>query len=272
MKKKNIIRIFIAGIIAFIVFLMVLILLSMNKKDDSLDLYKTSNNNESKDEMIGFLYDRYQVEDGNKFSVVGSNINKDIEDTYGLYYRDKKVTFKDFSDIYKSYILLDLMNYDVHGYDEKRNCYFYSLDEFRDAYKKYYGSIDDFKIDTNDRYSPKFYLDGDTMCISKDDGNDLNYSKVIDTYFVNGVNHGDKIIIYERVAFVKITDKTIEFYRDYLMKDKIYSLDKSKVDLSFIHQSKVVSNILLKYQKKFSIYEYQYKKGNSTYYLESISK
>lgn len=271
MKRKNIVRIIIAGIIAFIILIIVLLLFSRTKDERLLDLYKTSWSNEAKDEMVGFLYDRYQVEDGYKFFLVGSDMNHDVEDTYGLYYREKKTIFEEFSSIYKSYILLDLMNYDTHGYDDKRSCYFYPLDEFKDAYLKYYGVIDDFKIDTDDRYSPRFYLDNDKICITKDvEGK--QYSKAIDTYFVNGIYKDNEIIIYERVAFVKIGDNFIDFYGDYSMKDKVYSLDKSKTDLSFIHNSKIVSNVLMQYRDKFPIYEYHYKKGESTYYLESISR
>ena len=271
MKRKNIVRIIIAGIIAFIILIIVLLLLSRAKGEHLLDLYKTSKNNEAKNEMVGFLYDRYQVEDGYKFFLVGSDMNHDIEDTYGLYYSGKKTTFEEFSSIYKSYILLDLMNYDTHGYDDKRSCYFYPLDEFKDAYLKYYGGIDDFKIDTDDRYSPRFYLDNDKICITKDEEG-KQYSKAIDTYFVNGIYKDNEIIIYERVAFVKIGDNFIDFYGDYSMKNKVYSLDKSKTDLSFIHNSKIVSNVLMQYRDKFPIYEYHYKKGESTYYLESISR
>lgn len=271
MKRKNIVRIIIAGIIAFIILIIVLLLFSRTKDERLLDLYKTSWGNEAKDEMVGFLYDRYQVEDGYKFFLVGSDMNRDVEDTYGLYYRGKKTIFEEFSSIYKSYILLDLMNYDTHGYDDKRSCYFYSLAEFKDAYLKYYGVIDDFKIDTDDRYSPRFYLDNNKICITKDvEGK--QYSKAIDTYFVNGIYKDNEIIIYERVAFVKIGDNFIDFYGDYSMKDKVYSLDKSKTDLSFIHNSKIVSNVLMQYRDKFPIYEYHYKKGESTYYLESISR
>ena len=271
MKRKNIVRIIIAGIIAFIILIIVLLSFSRTKDVRLLDLYKTSWNNEAKDEMVGFLYDRYQVEDRYKFFLVGSDMNHDIEDTYGLYYRGKKTTFEEFSSIYKSYILLDLMNYDTHGYDDKRSCYFYPLDEFKDAYLKYYGGIDDFKIDTDDRYSPRFYLDNDKICITKD-GEGKQYSKAIDTYFVNSIYKDNEIIIYERVAFVKIGDNFIDFYGDYSMKDKVYSLDKSKADLSFVHNSKIVSNVLMQYRDKFPIYEYHYKKGESTYYLESISR
>ncbi len=271
MKRKNILRFIVAGIVSFVILIVILLGVSKNKSSNLLNLYKTSYNHESKDETIGFLYHRYQVEDGYKFFVVGSDMNRDIDDTYGLYYRGEKTTFEEFSSIYKSYILLDLMNYDTHGYDENKNCYFYPLDEFKDAYLKYYGGIDDFKIDTDERYSPRFYLDGDTMCISKDDGG-RQYNKVIDTYFVNGIYQDDEMIIYERVAFIQFGDKTVDFYQDYSMKKKVYSLERNKVDLSFIHDSKVVSNVLMQYRDKFPIYEYHYRKGDSTYFLEYISK
>ena len=94
MKRKNIVRIIIAGIIAFIILIIVLLLFSRTKDERLLDLYKTSWGNEAKDEMVGFLYDRYHVEDGYKFFLVGSDMNRDVEDTYGLYYRGKKTIFE----------------------------------------------------------------------------------------------------------------------------------------------------------------------------------
>ena len=138
-------------------------------------------------------------------------------------------------------------------------------------YVKYYGEENSFNIDISDKYSPRFYLDNGKICITKDEEG-KQYSKAIDTYFVNGIDKDNEIIIYERVAFVKIGNNFIYFYGDYSMKDKVYSLDKSKADLSFIHNSKIVSNVLMQYRDKFPIYEYHYKKGESTYYLESISK
>ena len=254
-KKKKVIMISLIGIVVVVLVSVVSLslYLSKDKETDSLVVNQTSNNYQPKEEMIQFLYKRYNVEDGSKFSIVGSDSYSKFDDSYGFYYKGN-VTFKDFSDIYKSYILLDLMNYQDGNFDKGR---------------KYYGSVDDFKIDTNSNYSPRFYLEDNQLCISKDDYG-FDYHKAVDTYFVNGVSKGDKIIIYERVAFLNITDKTVDFYSDVKMKNKVYSLNKSKADLGFIHQSKVVSNVLLKYQKKFPIYEYQYKKGDSTYYLESI--
>lgn len=268
-QKKQIIMISLIGICVVILSGIIFFYFFRDSKKDTINLNKTSRNYQSSNDTIRFLYDRYQVEDGNKFSIVGSNTYSEIDDSYGFYYKND-IKFKDFPSIYKNYILLDLINYQTGKYDEDRDCYFYSLDEFKDLYKKYYGSVGDFKIDTNAKYSTKFYLDTDNLCISSN-RDVLDYSKTIDTYFVNGVFEENKIIIYERVAFVNITDKTVDFYSDYLMKNKVYSLNKEKADLSFIHQSKIVSNVLLKYQKKFPIYKYQYKKGNSTYYLENIS-
>ena len=268
-KKKQFMIISLIGI-CIVVLIGIIFICFKGNEDNLLDLNKTSRNYQSNNDTIKFLYNRYQVEDGSKFSIVGSDVFKDIGDTYGLYYKDN-ITFKDFPDIYKDYVLLDLINYKNGKYDENRDCYFYSLDEFKDLYKKYYGSIDNFNIDTNDKYVTNFYLDNDNLCISSNDVF-TNYNKAIDTYFVNGVLSGDNIIIYERVAFIDITDKTVDFYNDYLMKNKIYSLNKDKIDLNFIHNSEVVSNVLLKYQKKFPIYEYKYIKGDSTYYLESINK
>ena len=265
-NKKNWIAVIGIMVIIFVSVVILFYLLSKNGHEKLLDLKRTSKNYSSKDEMINFLYDRYQVENGYKFSFVGS----DIGDNYGLYYQNKKILFREFPDIYKNYILLDLINYDMYGYDEARNCYFYPLKEFKDVYFKYYGEVDSFNIDTSEKYLPRFYLDEDKICITKDEDNG-QYHKVIDTYFVNGIYKNDEIIIYERVAFVQLNEKTIDFYQDYAMKNKVYSLDRDGADLSFIHQSKIVSNVLMQYKDKFSIYLYHYRKGEETYYLESIT-
>lgn len=261
-RGKNIILVIILGIIILGIIALIFGLVFSNDKEVNLDLTKVSSNHTIDDDMIEFLYNRYQVEDGLKFLIAGSDIN----DSYAFYYRGM-FKFSDFSDIYKSYILLDLINYDNGSYDSKRGCYLYSLEEFKDSYKKYYGSLDDFKINTDERYSPSIYLDSDNICISNvEEGK--SYSKAVDTYFVNGIYKDNEIIIYERVAFLGVSDKRVNFYSDYEMKNKVYSLDKE--DISFINNSKVVSNVLLEYKEKFPIYEYHYVKGDSTYYLDSI--
>lgn len=266
--KKNRNKLIIIFISIIILIIIALVLINFNKDNNSvkLDNKNVSNNLTPNDEMINFLYERYQVEDNLKFQIAGSNTYND----YAFYYKKNKVTFNDFSDIYKSYILLDLMNYQ-YDYDEEKNCYYYSLDEFKNIYEKYYGKVDDFNIDTNEEYQPHFYLSNNSICISREEPHH-NYNKTVDTYFVNGVYQNDKIIIYERVAFIKIKNNVLEFYQDYNMKNLIYTLEKENIDLGFINNSKIVSNVLINYQDKFPIYKYTYIKGENTYYLESIEK
>ncbi len=268
MKKRKRIIIVVVVIIMFV--LIGLYVTNKMSRDNSktVDLKQVSKNHQIDDEMITFLYDRYHPEDQLKFQIVGSDIGK----YYGFYYQKKKVMFQEIPSIYKNYILLDLINYDDRGYDENRNCYLYPLDEYKDIYQKYYGSLDDFDIDTSEEYSPRFYLNKDTICISKEENLEGDYKKTIDTYFVNGIYQDDEIIIYEKVAFVKINDKNIEFYKDYSMKNKVYTLKGDQVDRGFIHNSKIVSNVLIEYQDQFPLYEYRYIKGDNTYYLESISR
>lgn len=235
---------------------------------EKLDNREVSSNLVIEDETINFLYERYHLEDGLKFTIAGSDIYKD---SYAVYYSKDKVIFDDFPDIYKSYILLDLINYQ-DDYDNDRECYRYSLQEFKDTYLKYYGSVDNFEIDTKEEFQPHFYLSDEEICISSDDSLRNNYSRTVDTYIVNSFYQDDEIIIYERVAFIKINGDKLEFYSDYKMKDKVYTMELSGVDTNFMNNSKVVSNVLINYQDEFPIYEYTYVKGENTYYLESINR
>lgn len=271
MRKKDNFIIGIIGGIIFVVIILFLYFISFGGKKQELDLSQTSKNKVSSSKVIQMLYDRYQAEDGLKFQIVGSDISREIDNNYALYYKGK-VKFSDFPDIYKSYILLDLINYNQGSYDEKNSCYNYSLEEFQDIYKKYYGSLNSFSLDTNTQYLPNFSLNQDNICISSNDNINNDYSKVVDTYFVNGVLKDDEIVIYERVAFINLGGSTIDFYSESDMKNKVYSLSSGSVDLSFIHNSKVVSNVLLEYQRKFPIYEYHYVKNGDSYYLDYIQK
>ncbi len=267
MENKKIIFGIVIGVFV-IILLFVFLENKENERNKVLELSQVSKNNRADDDMISFLYERYHPEDQLKFQIAGSDMNG----YYGFYFQKKKVTFKDFPSIYKSYILLDLMNYDDHEFDEERNCYLYSLDEYKDAYRKYYGSLDDFSVDTNESYNPRLYLDENTICISKKEDISRSYKKTIDTYMVNAIYQKDDIVIYEKVAFIKMNDQNIEFYKDYNMKNKVYTLKGDQIDRSFINNSNIVSNVLLEYQDQFPLYEYRYVKGDNTYYLESISR
>ena len=125
-----------------------------------------------------------------------------------------------------------------------------------------------FNIDDVDGIS----IIGDNLCIGElYRGSDLSYT--YDTYLVGVINDEDNIIISERVVFIEIKDDYYYFYRDYEMTDLVYKLENtSDVDVSFINNSEVVSNVLLEFQNELDIYEYTYVKGVDTYYLESIKK
>ena len=45
------------------------------------------------------------------------------------------------------------------------------------------------------------------------------------------------LYIYEKVAFIKVDGNNLEFYSDYDMKDKIYTIDSNKADISFINNT-----------------------------------
>ena len=101
----------------------------------------------------------------------------------------------------------------------------------------------------------------------------LEVNPIIEGGYVRICNEDDYIKIYERVAFIKLDKKNLYFYKDYSMKDLVYKLKvNDDVDTSFINDSSIVSNVLLKYQDDFDLYEYVYKKGVDTYHFESIER
>lgn len=258
-NKKNIL---IAIVVLFIVLLIGLFYKQSKENDVKLDLTKVHANYKVKDDLIMFLYERYHPEDGLKFNILGS----DKSDYFNLYYKNDKLSFEDFPSSLKNSIILDTINH-KDNYDDTNSCYLYSLDEFKAVYLKNYGSDEDFSIDDD----PNINIINNQLCI-KEDSDVLDYQKTIDTYFLDGSYEDDKIVIYERVAFIKITDSKVFFYSDYNMNNEVYFLDKDKTDLSFIHNSSIMSNVLLEYKEKFPLYQYTYQKGESTYYFDSIEK
>ncbi len=260
MNKK--VNIYISIVIGFIL-LFVIVLNSFSNKDKKVDntLYEASFNYKTKDEEGMTLYNQYHPEDGLLFDFVGS----DMYDYYGEFY---KGTVEKLSDFIKHVIFIKNADYGSWEYDMDRMCYKLSLNDYKALYQEFYGN-DYTDISVDDGLKDKIIID-DSICIS--DNIQKSYTKTIDTYLVNIARLDNKIIIYERVAFVKIGDKKIEFYKDYSMEEKVYQLDKDKVDISFINESSVVSNVLLEYQDEFPLYQYTYVKGEDTYYLESISK
>ena len=146
-----------------------------------------------------------------------------------------------------------------------------SLSDYEVIYDKLFGS-DDYDINFDESFKPRVYVDSDSICITDRDINN-GYDKIVDTYMVNAIKEDEYITIYERVAFIKIDKNYLYFYSDYDMNNLVYKLDnKDILDKSFINDSSIVSNVLIEYQKEFDLYEYTYKKGTDTYYLESIER
>lgn len=268
MKKKNIVKYIIIGVIILVVFVLLIMLLSGGDKRKELDLNKTSSNYVIDDSVVMSLYNRFNPERELLFNLVGSDTN---EDYYGFYYREDKVLDDDLDDRLKNTILINDSDYTTGRYDDKRRCYYMSISDYKVIYDKLFGS-DDYDINFDESFKPRVYVDDDSICI-KDSERNNNYEKIIDTYMVNAIKDDEYITIYERVAFIKIDKNYLYFYSDYDMNNLVYKLDnKDILDKSFINDSSIVSNVLIEYQKEFDLYEYTYKKGTDTYYLESIER
>jgi len=266
MKKKNLIKYIIVGMIVLFVFVVIIIWLDKNKDNSRINLYSVSNNYSVDNDMIMGLYNRYNPENELLFNIIGS----DHTDMFAYYYKRDKTTYKDFNSNIKSVILFNDADYKSGEYDSKRNCYYMSINSYKAIYKKLYG-YDDYDIKFSEDFEPRVYVDGDKLCIGTKES--VLYNKVIDTYMVNVVKKGKNIIIYERVAFIKIDKDVLYFYKDYNMNNLVYALKVTKdLDTSFINNSNIVSNVLLKYQNKFDLYEYKYVEGEDSYYFESISR
>ena len=269
---KNIIldkRVVIGILIFFVVIIFILLFDKYNSKVviDEEKLLGVSNNNYIEDSRTRNLYNKYNGEDELKFHIIGNNSS----DEYALYYRKDKVTFDDFSNILKNYILLDTFTYYESGYDNENDCFLYPLETYKDIYRKNYGSLKGFSFEG----VKTIKVLEDNLCISdmSDKSDNSNYDVFYDTFVVNTIKDNDIITIYERVIFIEKKGNSYYFYKDYEMKDLVYKLKNGdKLDTSFINNSKIVSNVLLEYQDKLDIYEYTYVKGVDTFYLESVNK
>lgn len=266
-EKKDLIKYIIIGVIVLFVFILIIVLITNNKDDNKINFNKVSDNHVVEDSMVMTLYERYNPETELMFNLIGSDINKDY---YGYFYKSDKIKYKDLDDVVRSTILFDDADYKTGEYNEENRCYYMSKDTFSVIYKKIFGK-DDYNIDFGEKFNPVVYDEGDSICIGE--VNSGNYKNVIDTYMINAINKGDYITIYERVAFVEIGDKYLYFYKDIKKKDLVYKLEiTGKTDMGFINDYTKVSNVLLKYQNEFDLYEYTYKKGEDSYYFESIKK
>jgi hypothetical protein len=54
------------------------------------------------------------------------------------------------------------------------------------------------------------------------------------------------------------------------MKHLVYSLYKKTGNISFLNNTNIVSNILLKNKNKFPVYKYTFEKNNDHYIFKSI--
>ena len=266
MEKKNLIKYVLVGIIILVVFVVMIVLLGKNSNNSRIDLYKVSKNYSVDNDMIMGLYNRYNPENELLFNIIGS----DHTDMFGYYYKKDKTTYKDLNNNIKSVILFNDADYKSGEFDSNRNCYYMSVSSFKTIYKKLYG-YDDYDIKFSEDFEPRVYVDGDSLCIGSKEN--VLYNKVIDTYMVNAIKDGDTITVYERVAFIKVDKDILYFYKDYSMTNLVYALKVTKdLDTSFINNSNIVSNVLLKYQDKFELYEYTYVLGEDSYYFESIER
>ena len=266
-KRKDLIIYIFIGIIILAIFSVIIVLLSKNKVDDKIDLNKVSNNYNIDDNVVLSLFERFNPEDGLLFDLIGSNNSKDY---YGYFYRKNKVKYNDLDSVVKNTVLINDFDYTKGQYDDNNSCYYIKKSDFHVIYDKIFGT-NDYNFEFNDKYQIVVNVLDDSICVRTLDGS--NYDKTIDTYVVNVINEDDYIKIYERVAFIKLDKKNLYFYKDYSMKDLVYKLKvNDDVDTSFINDSSIVSNVLLKYQDDFDLYEYVYKKGVDTYHFESIER
>lgn len=252
------------GILGLVIIFIILIHIFRTPAVDLTYLKGVSKNLEKDDSIIMELYKRFNPENELLFDLVGSETKNGY---YGFYYQDDKVNYKELPDILKNYIVLQNSDYKTYSYNEEGHYYELPFIILKDVYYKIFGKNDmSFSFDVN--LFPKVEVVEDDVRVY--DYVALDYNSAVDTYFVNGVYQDDKIIIYERVAFVKVNDKDIEFYADYARTNLIYTLEKKGTNLGFLKDRNLVSNVLLEYQDKFPLYQYTYEKGVDSYYFKSI--
>ena len=268
MNKKDLVKYVIVGIILLIIIGVVILLLGNNKEDVKLNINSVSDNYVVDNSTVMSLYNRYNSEKGLLFNLIGSNT---FSDYYGYFYSKDKITYSDLDNVIKNTILINDSDYKTGEYNDENNCYYMTKDNFGVIYNKLYGK-DDYNLNFDDSYPVEVRVEEDNICISDGEFGG-SYNKLIDTYMVNAVEEDNYISIYEVVAFIKIEDGYLYYYKDYDMKNLVYKIELSKnLDRSFINNANIVSNVLVEYQDKFDLYEYTYVKGVDSYYLESIEK
>lgn len=259
-------RLIIVSIIVFVIIIGVIYLLNLppKNKEEKINVNDVTVVKDSKDPNIRDLYHQLNPEEGILFDLMGTDINKKY---YAYYYRENELDFASFDDTLKTYLTINSVDYKT--YPKNNNCYKIKNDDLNIIYHKIFKTDKDLSLNTISNGNPRIDKGDNDICIY--DRDNVTYSKTVDTYFVNAVYQGNKLIIYERVAFINIIGDNIEFYSDVDMKNKIYTLVRQNTDLDFINNSNVVSNVLLKYQQNFNIYTYTLIKDGEYYKFDSIS-
>lgn len=265
MDKKNIKLITATMIILIIVFISTWLVSNNKTEDKNINIYETSVVNDNSDPVIRDVYHQFNSEDDILFNLLGSGNNKNY---YGYYYKDDKVTFKELDNVIKTYLTIHSYDYKNAPVNSEKNCYQIKKEDLNITYEKIFNKKD-FKID-NSLNNPKIDEDDTNICVYDNSSNDYTYT--LDTLYINATYQNDELLIYERVAFIKLDDNNIEFYSDYDMKNLIYKASRSELDLSFINNLNVVSNVIMKYQEKFDIYTYTFVKNGEHHYFDNISK
>ena len=263
-EKRDQIILLVLGIILLV--LVFIYLFSRPNDDNDVSLDEVKNNYSVKDSMIMELYQRFQLEDGILYSLVATDA---FQENYAYYYQHPYTSYTDLSSPIKNYIVLKNADYQKSAYYEEEKYYEISLEIIQEIYEKIFGRVDDFDFSSEEDDELKYEVVEDMVRIYEEDSV-KTYQSTIDTYFVNGVRQGNQIIIYERVAFIKITDQYYEFYSDYKRKNLVYQLKREKANSSFLNRSDVVSNVLFYYQDKFPLVTFTYEKGTDSYYFKSI--
>ncbi|MBR3162421.1 MAG: hypothetical protein IKF19_06805 [Bacilli bacterium] len=265
MDKKNT-KLIITSIIIFIIIIICLWLISKNRiEEKNINLYDVSNINDHDNPIIRDTYHQFNPEDDILFNILGSGNNKEF---YAYYYKNDKVTSEELNEIIKTYLTIHSFDYKNSLVDTNKNCYQVKINDLNITYEKLFDD-NKFKV-SNSLNNPKIEINNDNVCIYDTITN--NYIYTLDTLFVNAAFQDDELLIYERVAFIKIDENNLEFYSDYDMNNLIYKINKSDIDANFLNNPNVVSNILIKYQEKFNIYIYTFEKNNTHYVFKSVNK
>ncbi len=265
MDKKNI-KLIIISTIIFILITTCIWLVSKNKVEDkNINVYEVSNINDNKDPVIRDIYHQFNPEDDILFNLIGSG--NDINH-YAYYYKNDKITKEQLDNTIKTFLTIHSFDYKNAPIDKVKNCYQVKISDLNITYEKLFNKTN-FQIDKQIT-NPQLEINNNTVCIH--DYNAIDYNYVLDTLYINATYQENELLIYERVAFIKLEDSNIEFYSDYDMKNLIYKANRSEIELSFLNNLNIVSNVLVRYQEKFDIYTYTFEKNNGNYYFKSISK